>query len=248
MFYESGQPARAVSGTIAAFVGATGGAGTTRLCLEAAGALARDGRDVAVLDAAYATQGLADHVPGELPVDVTALVTDDRPLADGLSELPVDAPGRIVCCPARAPFERFAAAKTPEAARRFEGLAREAAADHEFVLLDVPPVAANQAVAAATVADRVAVVTPGTARGDDAGVRMRDRLADLGVDADTVVATRTKGSDVADAAVPTDERAPSEIPVAATGDGAFSEAVVAATETVVGVSLDVTFESGLLDL
>lgn len=52
--------------TTIALVGATGGAGTTRLSLELAAALATDGRDVAVLDAAFATQGLSDYVSGTL--------------------------------------------------------------------------------------------------------------------------------------------------------------------------------------
>jgi Flp pilus assembly CpaE family ATPase len=43
--------------TTAALVGATGGAGTTRLTLETADLLAREGHAVAVFDAAFATQG-----------------------------------------------------------------------------------------------------------------------------------------------------------------------------------------------
>ncbi|MFC6960705.1 hypothetical protein ACFQJ8_01130 [Halocatena marina] len=45
-----------------AVLGAVGGAGTTRTCLEFGSILARDGRSVAILDAAYATQGLSDHI------------------------------------------------------------------------------------------------------------------------------------------------------------------------------------------
>ncbi|WEL28362.1 Chromosome partitioning ATPase, ParA family [Haloferax volcanii] len=73
--------------TTIALVGATGGAGTTRLSLELAAALATDGRDVAVLDAAFATQGLSDYVSGTLDPDATALVTDaaDVPLESGWS-------------------------------------------------------------------------------------------------------------------------------------------------------------------
>lgn len=66
-----------------AFVGAAGGAGTTRLTLECAALLAREGRDVVVLDAAYGTQGLADRIPGRVDPDMTALCLDDRPLAGG---------------------------------------------------------------------------------------------------------------------------------------------------------------------
>lgn len=72
-----------------ALVGAAGGVGTTRLTLECASLLAADGRDVAVLDAAYGTQGLADRTPDRIDPDVTALCLDDAPLAEGFLELAV---------------------------------------------------------------------------------------------------------------------------------------------------------------
>lgn len=236
-------------GPITAFVGATGGAGTTRLTVEAAATLARDGASVAVLDAAYATQGLADHLGGRIDPDVTALVTAERPLVDGLYELPVAVEGRVRCCPAHAQFERLARAKTPGAAERFEHLAESAAGDHDAVLLDVPPIAANQAVAAVTVADRVAVVAPGTDRGVDALARTRDRLADVGTDADVAIATRADAADWADAAVPeSDVTAPGDVPVCDEATDAFAASVAAATELAVGRELDLEFERGLLGL
>ncbi len=51
---------------IVAQVGTTGGAGTTRTAVELAATLARDGRSVAIFDAAYATQGLAGYVDGKI--------------------------------------------------------------------------------------------------------------------------------------------------------------------------------------
>lgn len=60
----------------AALVGAVGGAGTTRLAVEVGALLAADGDAVAVLDAAFATQGLGDYLDGRLDPDLTALVTD----------------------------------------------------------------------------------------------------------------------------------------------------------------------------
>lgn len=175
-----------------ALVGTTGGAGTTRCAVETAAALAADGRDAAVLDAAFATQGLADHVRGTLDPDLTALVTDraDAPLSAGLVELGLDAPGTVACCPAAAPFERLARAKSADAARRFEARIAEAADAFDHVLVDVPPVASNQAVAAVNACDRVCLVAPGTTRGADAVQRMRGRLTDLGAETDLVVATR----------------------------------------------------------
>lgn len=236
-------------GDITALVGATGGAGTTRLTVEVAATLARGGEAVAVLDAAYATQGLADHVQGRIDPDVTALVTEERPLDDGLRELSVAAPGRLAVAPAYAPFERLARAKTPAAAQAFERLAETAAGEFDAVLLDTPPIAANQSVAAVTVADRVALVAPGTTRGTDALARMRDRLADLGCAVDATVATRTDDTDAAAVAVPeSGTTEPGSVPVCDTGEGAFAAAVAEATEAALDRSLDVEFDSRLFGL
>lgn len=172
----------------AAFVGVTGGAGTTRTTLEAAVALAADGADVAVLDAAYATQGLGDVLSGRLEPDLTALVTDrgDVPLSTGLVDVDVGAPGSVVCCPADAPFERIARAKSVEAAQALERRIEEAATTVDHVLVDVPPIAANQAVAATTACERVCLVSPGGDRGADATNRMRERVTDVGSSVDAI--------------------------------------------------------------
>ncbi|AUV83488.1 cell division inhibitor [Salinigranum rubrum] len=193
----------------AAFVGATGGAGTTRTTLEAAVVLAADGADVIVLDAAYATQGLGDYLSGRLDPDLTTLVTDrtDGPLDVGLVELDVDAPGEVACCPVDAPFERLARAKRVEAAQAFERRIEEAVAAADHVLVDVPPLAANQAVAATTACERVCLVSPGGDRGADATNRLRERVADVGATVDTVAVV--EGSDernAADILVPSTER------------------------------------------
>lgn len=62
---------------IAALVGATGGAGTTRLAVEVGVALAAAGRDVLVVDAALATQGLSRYVDGRLEPDLTTVLVQD---------------------------------------------------------------------------------------------------------------------------------------------------------------------------
>ena len=225
-----------------ALVGAVGGAGTTRLCVEFAATLARDGRDVAVFDAAYATQGLADHLEGRIDPDVTALCTDadGEPVGAGLYDAHLDAPGRVVYCPALAPFERVARAKTPEAARRFAERVEEAEGAFEHVLLDVPPVAANQSLAAVDAADRVAVVTPDTDRGADALPRMVARLRDVDSPATVEVTNRGDGSavDRAEVAVP---EGPTAIPdgPAALDDGAFTVGVGRAVQEVLGTELSV---------
>ncbi len=230
-----------------ALVGTVGGAGATRLTLELAAVLARDGRSVAVLDAAYATQGLADHVPRRIDPDVTELVLSDRSLADGLVDLNAG-PGRLAVCPARAPFERLARSKRPEAARALERRIAEAGDAFDHVLVDTPPVAANQAVAAVTAADRVALVAPGDGRGPDAVPRQRDRLADVGAADPSVLANRTADPPAdAAAAVPTsDVRDPGSVPVSAHADGAFPASVAVAAEALLDVELDLALDDGTL--
>ncbi|WP_224333115.1 ParA family protein [Haloprofundus halobius] len=231
----------------AALVGATGGAGTTRTTLELATTLANDGRDVAVLDAAFATQGLADYHDGRLETDMTALLVEpETPLDAGLAEfsLPERVPGSVACVPASAPFERLARAKTAEAARRFGTRVAEASAAFDHVLLDVPPVAANQAIAAADAAQRVVTVAPATDRGVEANRRLRDRLADLGIETHATLATHGR-FEAADAFVPdTDAPVPASLDTA----GTFAPTVAHAAETTVTTELDLEFEEkGVLD-
>jgi len=172
-----------------ALVGAAGGVGTTRLAVECGAMLARAGRSVAVLDAAFATQGLATCLAGTLDPDLTAVVADDAELDGALRTLPLEVPGSLALAPAAAPFQRLARAKTAGAAERFEEAIAAAALGHDVVLVDTPPLAANQAVAAAHGVDRVAVVVPDAARGGDALAQTRARLADLDLACDAVVAT-----------------------------------------------------------
>lgn len=239
----------------AALVGATGGAGTTRLAVELGATLARDGRDVAILDAAFATEGLARHVAGRIDADITKLVTGDRSLSAGLREHPAtaDLAGRLELCPARAPFERLARAKTAEAAQRFEELVGEAAANFDHVLIDTPPVAANQAVAAVTTAEQVAVVAPATERGVDAVQRTRGRVADVGASVDAVLANRADPDhpvESADAAIPeSEETGVGAVPTSAPDpESTIAPAVANAAEVVFGAELELEFEDpGLLD-
>jgi cellulose biosynthesis protein BcsQ len=232
--------------SVAAFVGAVGGAGTTRCTVETAAVLAADGRNVAVLDAAFATQGLADYLSGELDPDLTALLTDaaDAPLAAGLVELGVDAPGSVACCPAFAPFERLARAKRPDAARHFERRVETAATEYDHVVVDVPPVAANQAVAGVNAADRVALVAPGTTRGADAVQRMRGRLADVGSDVDLVVSTRGE-LDAADVVVSAaSATSPADAPSALDDEESFATGVARLAAAAFDCELDDALDEG----
>ncbi|WP_135824892.1 AAA family ATPase [Halorussus ruber] len=260
----------------AALVGATGGAGTTRLAVELGATLARDGREIAVLDAAFATEGLARHATGRIDTDLTELLvedrsvddgrpddrlSDDRPsvdgrlLSDGLREHPAtaDLAGRLELCPAYAPFERMARAKTADAAQRFEALVAEAAESFDHVLLDTPPVAANQSVAAVTAAEKVAVVAPADDRGVDAIQRTRGRIADVGASVDCILANLAAPEhpvESADAAIPESEVASlEEVPASAPDPGStFAPAVAHAAEVVFDADLGLEFEDpGLLD-
>lgn len=225
---------------VVAFVGATGGAGTTRTAVEVASALAADGRSVAVLDAAFATQGLAEYVAGRIDPDVTGLLVDpgaDDTRADlsaGLYGFDAgDVPGSVAIGPAYAPFTRLARAKSTAAAERFEALIGTAAGRFDHVLLDVPPIAANQAVDAA---DTVAVVAPASPRGAEGVQRCHERLADVGSGASLVVSTRGE-LETADVAVPTTDAPDAESAPACLGDDAFGAAIERVAAAVTGREL-----------
>jgi cellulose biosynthesis protein BcsQ len=225
---------------VCALVGAVGGTGTTRLALEFGATLAGEERSVAVVDAAYATQGLVTTVPERIESDLTRVLTEDRPLAAATYDLDVPV-GRLAVAPARAPFERFSRAKTSECARRLAERLGEAARDFDHVVVDVPPVAANQAVAAVTAADRVGLVVPDSQRGVDALPRTLDRLADVEASADAVLANRAGDAPVvgdADATIPASETtALADAPVCP-GAGAFERAVAAAVETTLDIDVE----------
>lgn len=230
-----------MSTQIAAVVGATGGAGTTRLTLEAGTLLAGTGRDVAIFDAAFQTQGLASYADRPVETDVTALLTDGATLETALVDQPLDLPGTLALCPASAPFERLARAKTAGAAERFEEQLAAATLSHDVVLVDTPPIGGNQAIAAVNAADSIAIVTPDSVRGGDALALTRERLADVGETADATVANWSDGSVIeADAAVPTIETTdPRECPTVLPPDDRFTPAIVDVLAATLGITPDV---------
>lgn len=224
-----------------AIVGGVGGAGATRLSVEFAATLARAGRETAVVDASFTTQGLAALVPERFEPDVTRVLTDDRPLAEAERRLSLDLPGSVTVAPARAPFERLARAKTSECARRLAERLSAATERYDAVFVDVPPVGANQAVAAVTAADTVALVVPDTERGSDAIPRTCDRLADVDAAVDAVVANRASDGrtvEAADAVVPAGEATALSAAPAAVGPTEFAASVAAAAETLTGATFD----------
>jgi len=242
-----------MSTQITALVGATGGAGTTRLTVEMAGVLAHAGRDVAIFDAAFQTQGLASYAESDTQADITALLTGEATLDSALAEQPTEFPGTLSICAASAPFERLARAKTAGGAKQFEQQVAAAALSHDVVLIDTPPIGGNQAVAAVNAADHVAVVTPDSVRGRDGLALARDRLADIGVSEPTVVANRSDGRLDADVQIPEAETTdPRQCPSAVPADEQFTPAVVELIETTLGVTPEIEIPdsgrfAGLLD-
>jgi len=238
--------------TTAALVGTAGGVGATRLAVELGATLARSGRSVAVLDVAFATQGLAQYVPGQIDEDVVDLVTGDDPRpSDAAIDLQTDTPARLVAVPSRAPFQALARAKTAGAAERFETVLGRLDEAFDRVLVDVPPVATNPAVGAVTSAERVALIAPGTERGVDSLQRSRARLTDIGTTDDLAVANRTDdppdGS--IDLAIPESEAtAVADAPACLDPDDEFAPAVAALAAELFEESLDLEFpEPGLAD-
>ena len=230
--------------TTAALVGVAGGAGTTRLATEAAAVLARDGASVGVFDAALATQGLSQHITGRIDPDAAAVLAGDADLDGARHDLAPDAPGAVAAYPAFAPFTRVADAKTTEAAGRLETALADLTAAHDYVLVDTPPVAANQAVAAVTASDAVAAVVPPGDRGADSLQRVRGRLADVGADCDHVVANRVEDPP-ADAGLAVPEHAETGVPdtpVALDATGDFTESVAALAEILFETTVDIDFE------
>ncbi|EMA63560.1 AAA family ATPase [Halorubrum kocurii] len=260
-----------------ALVGATGGAGTTRTAVELAALGARDGRDVAVVDAAFTTQGLSEYVSGRIGTDLTTLVTDETDASLSAAAYPIalgdggaggagddgDAPnrsGRADLIPSRAPFERVARAKTAEAARKLERRIDEAASAYDAVVVDAAPVGSNEAVAAVTTTDRTAAVFPATTHGRDALQRLRGRVADVGAGLDRSIAVARGadgGSDAeredesesdADVLLPSTDPAVASAPTAATGSGSYARSVAAAFEDAFDATVGVEFEEpGFVD-
>lgn len=226
-----------------AFVGVAGGVGTTRTVVETAATLARGGRSVAVLDAAFGTQGLSTYADGRLDPDLTAVLLDEAGFSAAGVDIWPDLDGDAALYPAHAPFERLARAKSVDAAQRLESCVDRATGQYDYVLLDVPPVADNQAVAAVRAADRRVLVAPATERGNDHLPRMRGRLVDLGFEADAVVATFADDGAVLsdpDHELPTGERGV-VVPTAVDPDTEFAPAVAATTEALCDCELDVEF-------
>lgn len=241
-FKPGAAPTPGVTHQTLALVGAVGGAGTTRTAVECGGLLARDGLDVAVLDAAFATQGLAAYVPGRIETDITSVVVDETPIDEALTPITTALPGDLIAAPARAPFERVARAKTAGAADRFERAVAAAGLSQDVVIVDTPPVAANQAVAAVDACDRLGLVAPATRRGADGVARMTGVVEDVGTTVDGTIVTKDDGADVLQNAVarlpPVDVTEATECPSVTRRGGALAEPLAGAVEALLGIDLE----------
>lgn len=230
---------------IVAMVGAAGGVGTTRLTVECGATLARAGRDVAMFDAALATQGLRSYVEGDISPDVTALMTENAALGDVLSDMAVDLPGTLAVAPAYAPFERLARAQTAGAAQHFERQLAAASLSHDVVLVDTPPIDGNQSVATVNAAEHIALVTADSPRGRDALSLAHARLDDLGESADTVLRNHATGQLSEGLPIPeSDVTEEADAPVCATPDDSFAPAVGEAVGDFLDTSLDIKYPTG----
>ena len=235
-----------MTGTIAALVGSAGGVGTSRLTVECGATLARAGWTVALFDASFATPGLDRYVPGSIQPDLTSLLTGGCQLQDALYDSELDVPGRLAICPASAPFARRSTAMTADAARQFEQQLASSSLTFDAVLVDTPPVAGNQALAAVNAAERVAVVTEDSTRGLDALASTRDVLADVGVSPTMTVANRAGDGEVAaDVSIPDAALGPARNgPECLSPDEAFAPAIGETVEQLYGVSLDLEYSGG----
>ncbi len=231
-----------------AVVGIVGGVGTTRTVLELGGVLARGGRSALVLDLDFATQGLERFLEDRIEADATALLADpDVELADAVHDRDVDGDGRLGLVPSFAPFAELAEAKTASAGASVADRLAEAGETFDHVLLDVPPVASNQAVGAVTAAESVAGLIPPTERGVDSLQRERGRLADVGTAFDHVLAVDASADDAppdADHAIPTLPEDASYRPYTLESAGGFTERMAQVADEVfevdVATSIDAT--------
>lgn len=235
-----------MTNNVAALVGTAGGVGTSRLTLECGATLARAGWTVACFDAAFATPGLDTYVDGPIDTDLPRLLTGTGQLQAALYEQDLSVPGQLTICPATSPFARTAEAMTARAAERFEEQLAAASLSHDAVLIDTPPIAGNQALAAVNAPARTAIVTTDATRGQDALARTQDVLADVGVTPNLVIANRaTDGVEAADVEIPAVDLGPArEAPACVPPDTTFAPAVANAVEQLFEVSLDLEFSAG----
>jgi ATPases involved in chromosome partitioning len=235
---------------ITAFIGATGGAGTTRTTVEIAALFAAAGEVVTVCDAAVATQGLAGYVSDRIEPDVTSLCSapDQNEFTDAVRQVATTqtVEGQVNAVAAYSSFEQLARAQTPEAATEFEHLLTEAAQLSDRVLVDVPPLATNLAIAAVNRAEQALIVSPATIQGSIAVERTRERMRDIGSRADFVI-SNFGTLENAEYSLPEAATADTvEIPSSSQGSG-YTDAILSVAEGIARETVTPEFGTGFLD-
>ena len=163
-------------GTVVACVGATGGVGTTRTAVELARLAQTHDRNPLLVDTAVATQGLARLLVETPRVDLCGALAAPEGLE--LDAIAVELPSGLTVVPIDAPLCAVVPALRAEAATALDGAIAQAATVHPLVIIDVPPVATNLAVAGITRADVILLLHRA---GDHEAVRRgRELIADLG--------------------------------------------------------------------
>ncbi len=233
-----------------ALVGAAGGVGTTRLTVECGATLARTGRDVAIFDSAFHTQGLRDYPHRTGTRDATALATGEATLEETLVICEPGLSGRLTLCPATTTMGQFQQTTSPEAADRFATTVAGAALSRDAVLIDVPPTVTPLSRAVLGIADLIVLVTTETPRGTRALSRHQQRLHELGHPPDCVLFNHADTTLQDAIAVPTSNQSdPYDCPTCAEPgrDESFARAVTDAVESVFTLSIaQHQTESGLL--
>jgi Flp pilus assembly protein, ATPase CpaE len=162
-------------GQVVACVGATGGVGTTRTAVELARLAAEHAHTPLLVDTAVATQGLARLLVETPASDLCDALAEPEGLE--LDAIAVELPSGLELVAADAPLCAIAPALRAEAAGALDRAIGEAAAVHPLVVIDVPPVATNLAIAGITSADAILLLHRA---GDREAVRRgRELIADL---------------------------------------------------------------------
>lgn len=221
---------------ILALVGAAGGAGTTRLAVETAGRITARGETAVLVDTDFATQGLAEYVPGQFPTDIVGALCDQRPIETVTSPLSVDHTPPPQAAPSFAGLSRVATALETDAAAHLSEELSALTDTYEHVLVDTPMPVTNPAIAAVAAADTVGVVFPRSVRGIESLHRTAGFLNDIDVAAGVQLSNACRQpsppEDPADIAVPELDRVPPrDAPTTAQG-GVGAEAIDTLIEAV----------------
>ncbi|MFC7059336.1 ParA family protein [Halovenus salina] len=229
---------------IVAVVGTAGGVGTTRLTVECGATLARTGRDVALVDADFSTQGLRSYVDADVEADVTALLTEEASLGDVLYDISTDTEEGW-SLRRHEPRSNGCAGTDSGRGTAAERQLAASSLSHDVVLVDTPPLTGNHAVAAVNAAERVALVAGDTPRGRDGLALLRGRLQDIGASGDVVLRNRATGHLSEGIGIPeSDETTATNAPSCPTPDSDFAPAVADAVEAMLDISLDLDFPAG----